>query len=66
MIFSLLFTIFSLLYTLQNLHKVLLHIDAEGIIKSVKDALKDWQKAAKRFGAQEREINLFSQRFITE
>ena len=38
----------------------------QGIIKSVKDALKDWQKAAKRFGAQERDINLFSQRFITE
>ena len=40
--------------------------DVEGIIKSVKDALKDWQKIAKRFGAQKRDINLFSQRFITE
>ena len=37
-----------------------------GEIKSVKEALKDWQKVAKRFGAQERDINLFSQRFITE
>ena len=41
-------------------------VEAEEIIKSVKDALKDWQKVAKRFGAQERDINLFSQRFITE
>lgn len=39
--------------------------EAEGIIKSVKDALKDWPKVAKRLGAQERDINLFSQRFIT-
>ena len=38
----------------------------QGIIKSVKDALKDWQKVAKRFGAQERDINLLGQRFITE
>ena len=40
--------------------------EAEEIIKSVKDALKDWSKVAKRLGAQERDINLFSQRFITE
>ena len=40
--------------------------EAEEIIKSVKDALKDWPKVAKRLGAQERDINLFSQRFITE
>ena len=40
--------------------------EAEEIIKSVKDALKDWPNVAKRLGAQERDINLFSQRFITE
>ena len=40
--------------------------EAEEIIQSVKEALKDWQKVAKRPGAQERDINLFSQRFITE
>ena len=40
--------------------------EAEEIIKSVKEALKDWQKVAKILGAQERDINLFSQRFITE
>ena len=40
--------------------------EAEEIIKSVKDALKDWPKVAKRLSAQERDINLFSQRFITE
>ena len=40
--------------------------EPEEIIKSVKDALKDWPKVAKRLGAQERDINLFSQRFITE
>jgi serine/threonine-protein kinase HipA len=40
--------------------------EAWEIIKSVKEALKDWQKVAKRLGAQERDINLFSQRFITE
>lgn len=40
--------------------------EAEEIIKSVKDALKDWPKVAKKLGAQERDINLFSQRFITE
>ena len=32
--------------------------DVEEIIESVKEALKDWQKVAKRFGAQERDINL--------
>ena len=32
--------------------------EAEEIIESVKEALKDWQKAAKRFGTQERDINL--------
>ena len=41
-------------------------VEAEEIIQSVKEALKDWQKVAKRLGAQERDINLFSQRFITE
>ena len=40
--------------------------EAEEIIQSVKGALKDWQKVAKRLGAQERDINLLSQRFITE
>lgn len=40
--------------------------EAGEIIQSVKLALKDWQKVAKRLGAQERDINLFSQRFITE
>lgn len=39
--------------------------EAEEIILSVKLALRDWQKVAKRLGAQERDINLFSQRFIT-
>ena len=29
MIFSLLFTIFSLLFPLQNLHKILLHVDVD-------------------------------------
>ena len=33
---------------------------------SVKLALKDWQIVAKRLGASERDINLFSQRFISE
>ena len=32
--------------------------ETEEIIESVKEALKDWQKAAKRFGTQERDINL--------
>ena len=40
--------------------------EAEEIIQSVKFALKDWQKTAMRLGASERDINLFSQRFITE
>ena len=40
--------------------------EAEEIIQNVKEALKDWQKVAKRQAAQERDINLFSQRFINE
>ena len=40
--------------------------EAEGIIKSVNEALIDWQKVAKRLGAQERDMYLFSQRFIIE
>ena len=40
--------------------------EAGEIIQSVKLALKDWQKVAKRLGASERDINFFSQRFISE
>ena len=40
--------------------------EAREIIQSVKLALKDWQKTAKRLCASERDINLFSQRFITD
>lgn len=41
-------------------------VEAEEIIKSVNEALKDWQKVAKGPGEQERDTNLFSHRFITE
>lgn len=40
--------------------------EAAAIISSVKSALKDWQKVAKILGASERDICLFSQRFITD
>ena len=40
--------------------------EAAAIIGSVKSALKDWQKVAKILGASERDISLFSQRFITD
>lgn len=40
--------------------------EAAAIISSVKSALKDWQKVAKILGASERDISLFSQRFITD
>lgn len=40
--------------------------EAAAIINSVKGTLKDWQKVAKRLGASERDISLFSQRFITD
>lgn len=40
--------------------------EAAAIINSVKGALKDWQKVAKRLGAAERDISLFNQRIITD
>ena len=40
--------------------------EAAAIISSVKSALKDWQKVAKILGGSERDISLFSQRFITD